>query len=132
MPNWCNNTLHVIGPKEEKERFARIAAKKHDYGKDAEPTNFNLHALLLEAGIKKERVERCVWAFYGERINYKDSRLFYTYQSKWCPPIEALAKISEAFPRLRFKIYYDEPGNQFRGKGDIQAGEVLKHEETNY
>lgn len=53
-----------------------------------------------------------------------NSKLVYTFDSPWSPPIAFLMKISELFPKLVFSLAYEEPGMAFRGNATAEDGEL--------
>lgn len=63
--------------------------------------------------------------------------LFYVFHTAWSPPIPIIRKMGEMFPKLRFRLEYDESGMAFRGEFEMVDGECVsdmcedyEHEES--
>ena len=59
-------------------------------------------------------------------LEVQDKALIYTFESAWSPPVKAIVTGSKSWPRLRFKIEYDEPGVGFSGYAIIKAGKITE------
>lgn len=142
MPNWCNNQVEVSGPKEQIAEFrSRIVSSK----KSAEGMSVEiLHTLLpLPEGTTEKVGDTEVfsatgyettldlwgskWGDCDTEVSYDEpTSMGFNFTSAWSPPINGFIGISKMFPELTFIMFYEEPGNCFRGKTTIKNGEVIE------
>ena len=139
MPNWCNNTLFVSGPKAEVEAFIKKAAGKDD--RKGSPLSFNS---LVPRNINAKRYQNahehgCDGTSYGNpNFNWYDWQVdnwgckwdcseaelevstgdgttdaTFTFQTAWAPPTEFYKAITKKFKALTFDAYAWEPGMSF-------------------
>jgi hypothetical protein len=107
MPNWCQNELTVIGPKEDIAAFKIKAA--NDKGvfvfnqfvpkpPEVEATPYD------KVGYNWERENWGVkWGASEENlITDKPNQLLYTFNTPWGPPELFLIKLSKQYPLLQF------------------------------
>lgn len=146
MPNWCENTLKVLGKEKELKKFRiKVATKK---------TALSLEKLFpLPKALKdtKSPVEKpnkklikkfgadnwydwqiknwgTKWDIDAELLEDEEcGQLRYSFSSAWAPPIEALKNASKLYPELVFILSYDEPGMGFMGITRINNGETEDH-----
>jgi Ferredoxin-like domain in Api92-like protein len=125
MPNWCENTLTVTGEEKEVQRFKNLAKPK-DQKLDSKLSFESLYPIAD----KKHWYQWCIehwgtkWDVEATLDEISADYLEYAFASAWSPPIEWLKKVSQVFPRLRFKLKYDEPGNGFFGVATAEQGDI--------
>ena len=154
MPNHCEQTTTVVGPKDERDHF--VASAKDGEGR------FSLSSLHpMPEGLKgsfsgytsdpekaKEYAEQheknlaeyghanwydwayaewgTKWGDYdGDVSCHDDHETTAYYQSAWGPSSELVRKVSALFPTLLFVTRYHEPGCCFAGVTAHRAGETL-------
>lgn len=141
MPNWCENSLTVTGPKKELTKFKKKVAGRGPYVDKKEPKQcLSFHQTVKQPKFKKDDEGWYNWrnAHWGtkweacdSRLDENDSRLVYHFDTAWGPPDAWLRATSPQFPELEFRLFYSEGGNCFAGV--IYAhGEEWSVEEKNY
>lgn len=146
MPNWCWNTLHITGKKEELTKFMEgIKPRTDGYG--------NTYPCILATYIPypddiPEQTRECSdwmdenwgtkWGDCGTEIEWADPQeiegkamLMATFETAWVPPKNGIVKLSLLFPKLEFCLWYDEPDENFCGtlviyNGDTEITEYLE------
>ena len=113
MPNWCDNTLEVWGDEKELKEFKEKTIKEDV---------FHMGELLP---IPKNNKDELEWnrTNYGTKwdnmeiddIAGDEEQLQIVFMSAWSPPSEFIENIYKKFPKLYFKLKYDEPGMGFLG-----------------
>jgi hypothetical protein len=58
-------------------------------------------------------------------VSNKKNKLVYYFNTAWSPPLQAIEKISESFPLLKFSIEYIEEGAGFRGEAILAKGKYI-------
>lgn len=139
MPNWCNNTLDVSGPKEDIKKYLE-AVKTQE-----EQYDLISRIVPLPAGSTEDREFGSVftddgynkaielwgskWADCDTYLNGStDEYLGFSFQSAWGPPIAGFVNVSKLYPTLSFSLLFDEPGIGFRGRVGIKNGEIVEDE----
>lgn len=138
MPNWCMNKLDVTGRDIDLEEF-RIATSN----KDGE---FSFAALVPFPKEDDESSEVLDWRSWTNTnwgtkwdipadectfSKYEDDILptmTWEFSSAWAPPLPWLYQVSEKFPHLDFKLWFDEPGMSYSGCAVLRKGSVDKAE----
>ena len=126
MPNWCENSLKVIGNKEDLVKFKEQAkSKEKSIVTDIRMNNFvKMPKELIDTTSPREHPNWYEWALenWGTKwdlaahlIREKDNELFYEFDSAWSPPIKWLENIGTMFPKLTFELEYREGGMCFQG-----------------
>jgi len=156
MPNWCSNTLTITGPEKDCVAFKEAAvgvAPTYEPDSDWSEGNteeksesiLNFHSLVpipeesLKAGYNGKNnpdvpsgytAEANCWGVkWGACDPYlieSAGELEYTFDSAWAPPIEWISQVAEQYPSLRFKVFYFEPGMQFKGEAIFEAGACVE------
>lgn len=134
MPNWCNNSLSISGPKKLinslfkdnkfslqsflpcpqelldlpspcPEEFSKSNIEKYGY-KDWYDWSVGNWGVKWDPG-----------PFVGEvnSLNKKESQFFCSFDSAWSPPTEAFKKLAEMHPDLTINLEYFESGCKFFG-----------------
>lgn len=142
MPNWCENTLTVFGAEKDLKKFVEEAKSDEEplsFAKTApEPDYSQVKVKSTYPSItKKEFVdtEEAWWDWriqnWGTKwdlseVQFEDYGDFveYSFMSAWSPPVEWLKIVSERYPKLEFKLKYDEPGMAFMGAARAEDGVV--------
>lgn len=145
MPNWCNNRLQVLGPKEDIARFKQQATGHSPWLTAEDMANtpaseFNFHSLLqvpeeiVRSGkaAAGEEWQRAHWGtkWEGDNVELVDhweTQLIYGFDTAWSPPIELLQTIGPQWPTLTFLLDYEELGMGFKGITKIQDTENEDH-----
>lgn len=137
MPNWCNNTLSVSGPKASVDAFIQKAASKD---KPYIPLSFNsIIPQNLNATRYQNAKRRSVAGMPGnENFNWYDWNVdhwgckwdcchvelevietdstktaTFRFDTAWAPPTKFLEKVTAKFKDLSFDAYAWEPGMSF-------------------
>ena len=113
MPNWCDNTLEVWGDEKELKEFKEKTIKEDV---------FHMGELLPNTGNPDNQYDFNV-TNYGtkwdnmeiDHIAGDEEQLQIIFMSAWSPPSEFIENIYKKFPKLYFKLKYDEPGMGFLG-----------------
>lgn len=140
MPNWCNNEMSVTGPEEQIAAFRSSLIDENQT--DTRSVEILNKLLPLPEGTTEmvgttsvftptgyettlelwgSKWGDCDTEFLADEPNY----LGFHFTSAWSPPINGMIHISEMFPELVFVMFYEEPGNCFRGRTTIKNGEVI-------
>lgn len=150
MPNWCENSLRLIGPLQTRKVFERAIAVK-----DGDVERYSICASLIPRPVEFEdespspETKHKLRMLYGADgwydwsvINWgtkwgdcETSRApnefgEYFFTSAWSPPIAMLEPISVMFPDLVFELVFAEYGEGFAGAAIARDGYVL-HESDN-
>lgn len=130
MPNWCSNTLRVIGPDDDARRFKEQAVGFGPWSKVEEQQQniLNFHSLVPipaeilsagynDAGYDWERVNwGCKWGACDSTLADEwDGHLAYSFYTAWAPPVAFLEKLAPQWPTLTFLLDYEEMGMCFKG-----------------
>jgi len=156
MANWCENTLVVVGKKDELEKF-----KEHAKGENGilDANKFIPYPRELDELYEKEvpigqqvieRLKGSGWTpsdygynhggynwcieNWGTKWNFgevelvweEDESLTYSFETAWSPPEPVIKKMGEMFPNLGFELEYSEPGVGFQGLLRIEGGSVVE------
>jgi len=62
------------------------------------------------------------WDIKAKLIDDSPTRLSYDFQSAWSPPIDGITTISSMFPKLKFRLEYEETGMGYTGYAKFQDG----------
>ena len=131
MPNWCENILIIEGDPQAAREF-----KKRVKGKG---TALSLDKLLpmpkeLEDTIcpddKQNWHDWCTsnwgtkWDVKAELISEYEGYLEYFFPSAWSPPVAWLKKVAKDYPKLRFRLKYEELEVGFMGIAKAEKGKV--------
>lgn len=141
MPNWCENSLTVTGPKKELQRFKKKVKGRGPYapGK-AKVECLSFHQTVPQPEFEKGdegwynwRVTRwgTKWEASNPHLDETEDRLCYTFETAWGPPDAWLRATAELFPELEFRLFYSEGGNYFAGVMHAH-GEESSTEERDY
>lgn len=134
MPNWCGNVIEIKGEKDHLENLKiKIANGKDD------STNFMEY--LIGLGDIPDDYHQGGWFNYNiERfgtkwdINFSDldltlneDSIIISAESAWDPIIPFLSILCKMY-KVTASIIYEEPGNDFGGKAEIDSeGNICDH-----
>jgi hypothetical protein len=149
MPNWCSNDLEIKGSPKEIKRFRTQAEAKTQPKEEGTVAglieNFFAQFVPIPADIYTGNVGQEEEKKYGKKNWYdwcprnwgtkwdacechvaiaKENQVVYCFDTAWSPPIEWLEKVAKLYPKLHFKLKYDEPGMVFSGTATGEAGIV--------
>ena len=133
MPNWCNNSITITGPKD------KITALYNEAIKDADNETGLLNAMMpmpkeLEGTTAPSegpnwydwRVSNwgTKWEVSSEGLELSEDGTEITgwFDSAWAPPLGAFATFLEANEDCSLTCYYEEPGMDFAGKFSGDSG----------
>lgn len=147
MPNWCNNTLRITGPKAKIESLWQSARSGDDFGllQAMVPMPKALHDttspcepddVLQEKYGASNWYDWAVhnwgtkWDISDEGLEYEDTEDGYAtisgwFDSAWAPPIEAYNKFLEENADCSLESFYEEGGMDFAGHYDNGADDFL-------
>ena len=132
MPNWCENTLWVDGDPTDIKRFRKdVKTKEHDLALS------KLHPMpeaLINIDAESDKPNWYDWCIknWGTKWDVVDSKLVsdfgdsleYFFLSAYNPPVAWLKKISKRFPKVQFRLKYEEEGIGFMGIAKVKNGKV--------
>ena len=65
------------------------------------------------------------WDLSNVEVEYEDDEyLEASFDTAWCPPLEAFDKISKDYPNLHFRLKYEEEGCGFMGVAKFENGQT--------
>ena len=131
MPNWCNNHLSVLSNNRfELDRFKKEAKSRPE--DRCEETMISLRKLYP---CPKEHEENSYewnnlnwgtkWDIEANLLHSTQTKLEYTFDSAYNPPIEAFGHIAKNYPDLTFILVYDELSNGFAGTAHIDSQGIV-------
>jgi hypothetical protein len=152
MPNWCNNDLHIIGPKEELKRFDEHFKKEHNVVNKITKDGKGILKQTMEKGYSFENfipmpVEELnnwyewsiknwgtkwdldpngVGASFYEDDAHKLYEQYYCFSTAWSPCVLAVQEMSKQFPDLDITHRYYEEGVLFAGEVSFSKGEIVE------
>ena len=137
MPNWCYNELEVSGNCNSLEELQQL----FEDGFSLEKITPTPPELIADAGREKDKMP--LW--YEWRLknwgtkwdimeeDFDDDTQFTAtennsiqakFHTAWQPPMFALATLSKKFKDLKFKLCYLDEMMNFRGRAEIEDGNV--------
>ena len=129
MPNWCGNTLEVMGPEATLDEFVRGTT----VGGDGKCLSFEL--LVPEPKEEKEDSFARGWRIdsgWGTKWNLPEDDCdfarepgvaVWSFMTAWSPPLLWAERVAVMFPELTFRLGYDEPGMNFCGVQRFTGGQ---------
>jgi len=121
MANYCWNELEINGDSKILARLVETVAGSNGC------LDFN-HIVLCKENQENIR-DWCInnwgtkWNAIEPNLDYVDGSecAIFSFDTAWSPPVQAVEVLAKAYPELRFKISYEEGGNDFSGY-DIYIG----------
>lgn len=159
MPNWCDNSISISGPKKNIEEIAKTNLSLNKLIPCPEELNDIISGSIgnnkKENNFFKEQLENNVkkygakdwydWnvANWGTKwdITPNDVDVSYekntgtitsTFQSAWAPPIEAMKKIVAKYPKISIRLDYVETGACFAGTYSYSPKNGEREDDINY
>ena len=150
MPNWCMNELIVSGKAKDLAVF-KAQAHRPAKGDECEvdfciarfipipeelvgtrAPSLKPNPRLIKKYGNDNWYDWCVknwgtkWDVEGQAAGVSKGKLGYTFDSAWAPPSQALQKISEMYPTLKFTLTFSEEGMGFSGTEEFLGGEITE------
>ena len=149
MPNWCSNTLTISGDAKQIKEFKTIS--KDGKGQEKTDLSFNKTVPIpdmidpskdVSMSDKPNKMLKKLfgadnwydwhiknWGTKGDASNAEltmddDEYLEYIFETAWSPPVEWLEKVSKKFPKLEFRMKYEEEGMGFIGIAKGSNGNI--------
>jgi hypothetical protein len=143
MPNWCENSLTVRGPKKALDAFKETL---NTAGEDGEKTVFSFHQTvpqpkdILKGNVTMEAMaeaqEKGVDNWYNWNItnwgtkwdaceadvDVEAKKVNIHFQTAWSPPKEWMVAASKKFPELTFELACCECGGNYFGTISVLNG----------
>lgn len=139
MPNWCYNRLEVTGDKKEVKKFREQASRsikdEQNGGEVAGELAFDNFVPTPPEMLKGQewynwRIENWGTKWDAGEVELEDeweneaeASVLYRFDTAWAPPVKWLDKVARQYPKLYFKLKYEEEGMGFmgvaRGQGEI-------------
>ena len=154
MPNWCFNTLEVVGRPREVDAFRKLFEAKDREGNMHPLTNIYPSPACLRTPVTGDEAEKAFemlaemnghdwydWnvLHWGTNLDIdlqdvsenhdsdaKTMVVTYQFDSAWSPPTNWLDFASVKFPLLEFYLEYNEEGSGLSGEVRLKAGEEIE------
>lgn len=157
MPNWCDNSLMIKGPKEDLQKIveAQLSLQKllpcpqelldTVSGSLGNGASAKAHKLQMKNNLAKYGFADWYnwnlnnWGtkwdvgpteIYGGDLD--DGIITANFQSAWGPPDEAIKKLGEKFPKCYFELEYIETGCGFAGFLRVEDGMEIGSDYLDY
>lgn len=72
------------------------------------------------------------WPASGVEKEEFDSVVHYYFETAWSPPITLISKLSKKFPKLKFELHAEEPGNDYVVDFVWENGEIVEEKIDSY
>ncbi len=144
MPNWVmNDFVAFAATREELDALLDIILSKTErqeatFGRlfpDYDPKREDWYDWNVKnLGTKWEPTDLDVYGPINADKAYgpRSWRLDLVFSSAWSPPLGIMHQIAERFPKLKFRIRYDEPGMAFKGHQWWNNGKMTKDVSVDY
>jgi hypothetical protein len=150
MPNWCNNSIEIVGPRE------KIRALWAQAQKDEEQGGGLLRGLRPEPKYEEAAVDGeyaampdwwnwrvsnwgTKWEISTEGLGFEEdqdgnydngglgphARITGWFDSAWAPPVAACEFYADENPDVRITLDYHEPGMCFVGRAVCEDGDLI-------
>jgi hypothetical protein len=132
MPNWCECSLTVRGPKAALDTFKATLNTKE---KDEKGEEFDV-PFAFNQTVPRPKEEEENWyswniANWGTKwdacdpvVDEDDKKVNIHFQTAWAPPKEWMVTVSKKFPELTFEVACCECGMDYHGIITVINGEV--------
>lgn len=145
MPNWCNNSITIIGPVDKIQALWNAAQAKDSGLLNAMvPMPAALRGTVKGTGDELQTEEHdghtnwydwsvdrwsTKWdvdtdALYMEDLGHGRAQIRGSFDSAWSPPINAFQSYANANPDVEMELKYFEPGMSFMGVWDTEGGDA--------
>jgi len=122
MPNWCMNIVHIVDGSERE--LAAVFAKLKD-------TDEPFTAIFPRPKDEDDWYDWNIanwgtkWDADGFSISkHEDGTIDMYFSTAWSPSLEVTRKLSEDFPSLSIRHFYEEGGMGFEGVAAFQGGHM--------
>ena len=135
MPNWCNNSLTISGPRDTIEQIVRAATGKMGDTADGRPLGM-LEYMVPVVASDGEVTARDQTAAWGTKWDVTDAEVLseddlgdgvvevvIVFDTAWSPPIECFETWFGEHPDSDCVLDYHEPGIAFVGRFTPETGE---------
>lgn len=121
MVTWYTNTLLVVGPKEDTQRFETAVLP---VTKKALKTALSLRSLSPGQETYARHVQRwsTPWDIRARLVAQSPDCLDYTFKSAVAPPLRWLRTASVSFPTLHFVLRYESTAARISGIAQARGG----------
>lgn len=138
MPNWCDNTLHISGDKEQLELFKQKSIIRSGKNLDIFVMDGTIpmpqELAIVEDVNEEEMAERknkygfsdwynwrhenwgTKWDAHDSNIDIEEDSISIYFLTAWSPPENWLKKVAEMYPLLTFDLAYMETGEWYAGR----------------
>jgi len=141
MPNWCENTLKLVGSKSDIEKFHEentIVLEKHGVKKavlsfeKSVPANGKIDVeevrkrnpdmkCLPDWYLEQREAWGCKWDVGADDCTISNDFSRYSFATPWSPPYAWLRTIGMLYPTLKFTLDYDEPAMDYIGTMSVEG-----------
>lgn len=111
MPNWCENTITIVGSKDMLDDFEEHKLNFNHYVPRPVEEENNWYEWNCENWGTKWEVE----PNDVNIINRDDEKIELEFQTAWCPPIAFLKKLCLMYSKIYIECNYVEEGSLGRG-----------------
>lgn len=144
MPNWCMNDMTFLSDnREDLDALLEIIQhptekREATFGKlhpEYDPVRTDWYEWNLEhIGTKWEPTDFDAYGPEESTTAYgpRKWKLSLSFSSAWSPPLAVMPLIAAKFPKLKFRINFEEPGMCFRGHQWWNNGKMTKDSYTDY
>jgi hypothetical protein len=134
MPNWCNNSVSITGPKDKIKVLWEAAQKPEEQGGGLLQAMHPMPEFKTDGGDVMPnwwnwRVSNwgTKWEVSAEGLEYSEDGDTATitgwFDSAWAPPVTAFEVYSEVNPDVVARLSYHEPGMCFVGTWTSELGD---------
>jgi hypothetical protein len=128
MPNWCHNSMEIVGPVDEITRFKQVCLVVHrgepalDFGAIVPVPDNPKFPVSRDWAIAHWGTDRD--ACYFQVIRDEPNSYECVFDTAWSPPVPVWRKLGEMFPTLEFSLRGYEPLMDFAFRGAIRDGKL--------
>ena len=128
MPNWCDNTMAVIGPREQLEKLNAHIIRSEEKAEKEGHRGWALYNIFADLGYSDDDLNRLDYRrgyLTSEPTIDENGRLFLSFDTAWGPMLEAWDDLlSKHFAGLRQVTIAEEGGNDVYVNTD-DTGEIF-------
>ena len=143
MPNWCENTLTIIGRGEEgKRQYSLFKGRAEGVTEDDKVDVLCFDNFIPAPENPKIGVTEWQYRNWGTKWGANNAEIqddwegqkdkgmdceymiSYRFDTAWSPPLKFVQKVSKQYPDLKFEIEYWEPNMCFQGSVTYRNGKA--------
>lgn len=155
MPNWCNNSIEIVGPRDKIRALWDEAMKGEEAdggllqglrpmpaelknttspsdGANWYDWRVNNWGTKWEVGIEGLEFEQDEDGNYDNGGAGPHARITGWFDSAWAPPVTACEAYAEENPDVRITLDYHEPGMAFVGRAVFEDGDLVDDHYVEY